>query len=127
MRALRDVLDNDTDCGDVLQLVDGCNGFDCEIYQTLVERNERLSIDEITDAVDRDRSATYRAVSRLHDFGYLDREQETYDSGGYCYRYKAVAPETVGVALKAKITECHADFEGLIDDFVNTYGSQHDR
>lgn len=121
MSAMRDVLDDDTDCSDLLQLVDGCNGFDCEIYRTLVEAADDFSVDEIAEAVDRDRSATYRAVRRLHDYGYLDREQFTYDSGGYCYRYQAVDPETVATTLRTKIAECHNEFDGLIDDFVETF------
>lgn len=124
MRPLREFLDEETECDRLLEVVDGCGELDRKIYLTLLDAESRQSIADIAEAVDRDRSTTYRAVRRLHEHGYVDREQETYDHGGYCYRYSPVDPDEVASALRERILECHERLDDLIEEFRETYGRQ---
>ncbi len=121
MQPLRELLDGDPGCDRLLEVVDGCAELDREIYVRLLDADSRKSIAEIADVVDRDRSTTYRAVRRLHENGYLRREQETYDNGGYCYRYGPVDPETVAEQLRERLVDCHERLDALIDEFRETY------
>lgn len=122
MRALGELLEGDPGCEKLLELVDGCGELDHEIYLSLLSSDERRSVDEIAETVDRDRSTTYRAVRRLYENGYLEREQVTYQNGGYCYRYAPVDPEEVAVSLRERVTSCHQRLEALVEEFRETYG-----
>ena len=117
MRGFRELLDGDPECEDLLAWVDGCRHLDLEVYRILHETDGRLSVDEIAEDVDRDRSTTYRAVRRLHENGYLDREQVTYDGGGYCYRYAAVDPDEVAAHLEDRVESCHRELTAMVDEF----------
>lgn len=124
MRPLRQLLDDDPECERLLEVLDGCGELDREIYVTLLEADGGRSVVEIAEAVDRDRSTTYRAVRRLHENGYLDREQETYENGGYCYLYAPVDPDEVASTLRTRLVRCHERLDALIEEFRETYGGQ---
>lgn len=124
MQALRELLDDDPGCDRLLEWVDGCGELDQEIYVTLLEADDRMSIDEIAEAVDRDRSTAYRAVRRLHENDYLDREQVTYDNGGYCHRYGAVDPDEVANALRRRLATCHRRLDALVEEFRETHSRE---
>ena len=121
MRALADLLDDDPDPDAVLEWVDGCGTLDRELYRTAVDAEDPLTIEQLADAVDRDRSTTYRAVRRLHEHGYFDRERETYETGGYCYRYEAVDPEIVAGRLSERLSRCYDAMQSLVDEFRDGY------
>lgn len=122
MRPLREALGEDPACDRLLELVDGCGELDRKIYRELLATDVGEKVDDIASRVDRDRSTTYRAVRRLHENGYLEREREAYDDGGYCYRYTAVDPEEVAETLRQRIQQCHAKLESLVEEFQQTYG-----
>ena len=121
MRALADLLKDDPECDAVLELVDGCGELDRKIYRTALDAEDRLTVDEFATLVDRDRSTTYRAIRRLHEHGYLDRERVSYDSGGYCYRYESVDPDVVAGKLSDRLASCHERLQGLVDEFRDRY------
>lgn len=122
MRPLREALDGDPPCEMLLEWVDGCREIDREIYRDLVATEGAKSVDQIAEAIDRNRSTAYRSVRRLYDAGYLTREQVTYDNGGYCYRFAATDPEEVASALRERLNRYHRDLDKLVDEFRNQYG-----
>lgn len=124
MRPLRKALDDDPSCERLLEWVDGCKEIDCDIYLDLLEAEQAKTVDEIAAAIDRERSTAYRAVRRLHDAGYLDREQVTYDNGGYCYRFLPTDPEEVAAQLHERIERCHRDMDALVEEFRQQYGNR---
>lgn len=123
MRPLREALDGDPPCELLLEWVDGCREIDREIYRDLLHCDEPQSVDEIADSIDRDRSTAYRAVRRLHEKGYLEREQVTYDNGGYCYRFVPTDPEEVAQAIRERLEQYHRDLDNLVEEFRREYGA----
>lgn len=127
MRPLRELLDGDPGCDRLLELVDGCGELDRDIYLRLLEADDPKSVEELAETVDRDRSTTYRSMRRLHENGYLEREQVTYENGGYCYRYRPVDPEDVAASLRDRLATCHDRLDELVDEFRETYSQQADQ
>lgn len=123
MRPLREALEGDPPCELLLEWVDGCREIDREIYLDLLETDGPKTVDEIAAAIDRDRSTAYRAVRRLHEADYLEREQVTYDNGGYCYRFVATDPDDVATALHERLDQYHRDLDALVEEFRQRYGS----
>ncbi len=123
MRPLREALTDDPPCEVLLEWVDGCHELDRKIYLDLLEAERAKTIDEIAATIDRNRSTAYRAVRRLHETGYLTREQVSYDTGGYCYRFAAVDPDTVAASLRERIERYYRDLDELVEEFRCQYGS----
>ena len=124
MRPLREALQGDPPCELLLEWVDGCREIDREIYLELLESGEPKSVDDIAEAIDRDRSTAYRAVRRLHEAEYLEREQITYDNGGYCYTYEPKDPNDVAAVLHERIDQYHRDLDALVEEFRRQYGKR---
>lgn len=119
--ALQEVVDEDHDSGWLLEWVHGFAELDRRIFFLLLEADEKRTVDEIAAEVDRDRSTTYRALRRLDDRGYLEREQRTYENGGYCYRYGAVEPDTIARELEETIATCQERLDALLAEFRQSY------
>ena len=122
MRSIRDHLTADLDCDSLLECVNGLHELDRTIYFHLLETDECTTVEEIAAAVDRDRSTAYRAVRRLHDAGYLNREQVTYENGGYCYRYEPNDPDDIAASMSVTIDEWHARLDSLVEEFRAEHG-----
>ncbi len=58
-------LQQDMTCEGLLECFHGLTQLDKEIFQTLVSAEDSLTVDEIAEVVDRERSTAYRGVQRL--------------------------------------------------------------
>ena len=76
-------LQQDMQCEGLLECLHGLKQLDRECFRVLVESDEPLTIDEIADVVDRERSTAYRSIQRLLQAGFIQKEQVNYDQGGY--------------------------------------------
>ena len=119
--ALRELVDQEHECGWLLECVDGCSTLDREIFFLLLDVDGKRTVDEIAGLVDRERSTTYRSLRRLEEQGYLEKEQRTYDSGGFCYRYGTAQPDVIFEHLEATITDCQRQLDTLLAEFRRVY------
>lgn len=79
---------------EVMSCVFGIHGREVRTYLTLLDR-PGSTVEELADALDRDRSNVNRSLSRLLDRELVRRERRLLDPGGYVYQYTAAPlPET---------------------------------
>ena len=119
-----DHLRTDLDCEDLLECVHGLTDLDRSCYQALTASEEPLTVDEIAEAVGRERSTAYRSVRRLLEAGFVTKDQVNYDHGGYYHVYRPVDPESVADELGSMVDEWHAEMRTLIDEFRERYGER---
>lgn len=122
--ALADQLRSDMRCEGLLGCFHGLGQLDRECYQELVETGEALTVDEIAEEVDRERSTVYRAIQRLLQTGLVQKEQVNYDSGGYYHVYRPSDPGTVTDEMQRMLNEWYAQMGQLIQEFENKYDDQ---
>lgn len=72
----------DMDCEGLLDCFHGLTDLDRRCFAVVAESDTPLTIDEIADEVDRERSTVYRSLQRLLQTGFVQREQVNYDQGG---------------------------------------------
>ncbi len=114
-------LRQDMECEGLLECFHGLKQLDKEIFQEVVGAGESLTIDEIADRVDRERSTAYRAVQRLLKAGFIQKEQVNYDQGGYYHVYKAADPSSIADDMQRMLNDWYAKMGQLIQEFENTY------
>ena len=100
----------------VMSCVFGIHEHETRTYLSLLER-PGSTVEELADALDRDRSNVNRSLSTLLETGLASRERRLLDPGGYVYQYTATplpeAKETLHGALDAWTDRVHDE----IDDF----------
>lgn len=117
-------LRRDLACEDLLECVHGLTDLDRACFRTLADADEPLTVDEIAERVDRERSTAYRSVHRLLEAGLLTKDQINYDHGGYYHVYRPLDPDEVAAEMTALIDQWHAKMSDLVTEFRDQYGDR---
>jgi predicted transcriptional regulator len=122
--SMAEQLQQDMVCEGLLECFHGLKQLDKEVFQTLVETDEPLTVDEIADVVDRERSTAYRAVQRLLQAGFIQKEQVNYDQGGYYHVFKPIDPSKIANDMQRLLNDWYAKMGQLIQEFETKYEEQ---
>ncbi|MBO4248927.1 MarR family transcriptional regulator (plasmid) [Halomicrobium sp. IBSBa] len=119
--SMSEQLQRDMECEGLLECFHGLKQLDREVFQSLVDTEDALTVDEIADAVDRERSTAYRAVQRLLQAGFIQKEQVNYDQGGYYHVYKPTDPANIADDMQRLLNDWYAKMGQLIQEFETKY------
>jgi predicted transcriptional regulator len=121
--SIADIIENeDIVCEDLIECITGSGKLDKEVYFTIME-NGSMGLDEIAEAVDRERSTAYRAVQRLEENGFLNKNKEGKKGGGYQHIYDPVDPDKVADQMLNNLNEWYADMGQMIHEFRQKYSN----
>jgi predicted transcriptional regulator len=121
--SMSEQLQRDMECEGLLECFHGLKQLDKACFRALVEADEPLTVDEIADAVDRERSTAYRAVQRLLQTGFIGKEQVNYDQGGYYHVYSPTEPSKIADDMQRMLNDWYAKMGQLISEFEEKYES----
>ena len=121
--SMRELLRREMECEALLECMHGLRTLDNRCFWILVESDEPLLVDDLSERVDRDRSTVYRAVQRLLEAGIVQQEQINYQGGGYCHVYRATDPDSIADGLQYLLNDWYATADRRIDEFRETYAS----
>ncbi len=124
--SMREDLERDLVCLDLLGCVHGLNERDQMAFQLLQQAERGLTVDDIADRLDCERSTAYRSVSRLHEAGVVVQEQINYENGGYYYVYCPRTPEEIAHDMQRLLNDWYADIGQLIQEFEDRYSRDSD-
>lgn len=124
---MSEMLRRDMECEGLLECFHDLKDIDKEIFKLLNERDEPLTVDEIADEVDRERSTAYRAVQRLLQAGFLQKEQVNYEQGGYYHVYKPRDAEEIAREMQRTLNDWYAKMGQLIGEFEEKYSDEPDQ
>mgnify|MGYP002761907926 FL=1 len=119
--SMSEQLRQDMVCEGLLECFHGLTQLDRECFRTLVEADDQLTVDEIAAAVDRERSTAYRAVQRLLQTGFIEKEQINYDQGGYYHVYSPTDPSKIADDMQRMLNDWYAKMGQLIQEFESKY------
>ncbi|MFT4889683.1 MAG: putative transcriptional regulator [Halobacteriales archaeon] len=119
--SMSEYLQQDMQCEGLLECVHGLKELDKECFQVIVQSDDPLTIDEIADRIDRERSTAYRAVQRLLQSGFIQKEQVNYDQGGYYHVYRPTDPDRVADDMQRMLNDWYAKMGQLISEFRDKY------
>ncbi|WP_253738416.1 helix-turn-helix domain-containing protein [Halohasta salina] len=119
--SMSEYLKQDMECEGLLECIHGLKALDKEIFGVLTERDEPLTVDEIADAVDRERSTAYRSVQRLINSGFVQKEQVNYDQGGYYHVFRPIDADEIADDMQRMLNDWYAKMGQLIGEFRTKY------
>lgn len=124
--SVREDLERDLGCLDLLGCVHGLNERDQMVFRLLQQAEGGLTVDDVADRLDCERSTAYRSISRLYEADIVVQEQVNYDSGGYYYVYCPQTTEDVAHDMQRLLNDWYADIGQLIQEFEDRYGRDSD-
>lgn len=119
--SMAEQLQQDMECEGLLECIHGLKQLDKECFRVLVESKEPLTIDEVADRVDRERSTAYRSIQRLLQSGFIQKEQINYDQGGYYHVYFPTNPDQIADDMQRMLNDWYAKMGQLIQEFEDKY------
>ncbi|WP_136686584.1 helix-turn-helix domain-containing protein [Halorhabdus amylolytica] len=122
--SMAEYLKQDMECEGLLECIHGLKELDKEVFRTLTATEEPLTIDEIAESVDRERSTAYRSVQRLLQSGFIQKEQVNYEQGGYYHVYHPTDPEEIADEMQRTLNDWYAKMGQLIGEFRQKYESE---
>lgn len=81
------------------------------------EKEEPMTLDEVSKEMDRDRSTTFRSLQKLVTLGLLVKETKTIKDGGYFHVYSAVDRETFKRETERRVKELQKSLDRLLKKF----------
>jgi predicted transcriptional regulator len=114
-------LRQDMECEGLLECLHGLKKLDRDCYRVLVEGGEPLTVDDVAEEVDRERSTTYRAIQRLMQAGLVQKKQINYDNGGYCHVYHPTDANEIADDMRRTLNDWYAKMGQLISEFEDKY------
>jgi predicted transcriptional regulator len=104
-----------------IQLYD-LSPLDLDILFMLIGNNnindkKPMTLDEVSEIVDRDRSTTFRSLQKLVTLGLCVKETKTIKEGGYYHVYSAVDMQTFRVETEKKVKELQRSLDRLLKKF----------
>ncbi|ADQ67437.1 transcriptional regulator [Halogeometricum borinquense DSM 11551] len=122
--SMAEYLQADMECEGLLECIHGLKQLDKLVFRTLVESAEPLTVDEVADRVERERSTAYRAIQRLLQTGFVQKEQVNYDQGGYYHVYRPTDPDEVADDMQRMLNDWYAKMGTLIQEFRDKYDEE---
>ena len=119
--SMSEYLQRDMECEGLLECLHGLKELDRECFRVLTGSAEPMTIDEVADAVDRERSTAYRSVQRLLDAGFIQKEQINYEQGGYYHVYRPTDPDQIADDMQRTLNDWYAKTGQLIQEFRDKY------
>lgn len=121
---MNEYLQQDMECEGLLECLHGLKELDKDIFQILTETSDPLTVDEIAEKVDRERSTAYRSVQRLTQAGLVQKEQINYDDGGYYHVFRPTSPQKIAEDMQRMLNDWYAKMGPLIQEFQTKYDDQ---
>ncbi|MFC5970163.1 helix-turn-helix domain-containing protein [Halomarina salina] len=119
--SMNEMLRQDMECEGLLECFHGLKDLDRNVFGVLVDASEPLTVDEVADNVDRERTTAYRSIQRLLDAGFVQREQVNYEDGGYYHVFEPVAADEVADDMQRLLNDWYAKMGQLIQEFRTKY------
>lgn len=120
-QSIGEMLRREMECDGLLDCFHGLKELDQQCFEVLSDAEDPLTVDEVAEIVDRERSTAYRSLQRLVQAGVVQKEQVNYDDGGYYHVFAPTDPEEVSRNMQRMLNDWYAKMGQLIDDFEDEY------
>jgi predicted transcriptional regulator len=91
------------------------------VFRLLTESDEPLTVDDVAERIDRERSTAYRSVQRLLQTGFVQKKQINYENGGYYHVYRPTDPDEIADEMQGLLNDWYAKMGQLIGEFRDQY------
>lgn len=109
------------ECEDILECITGFGDLEKEIYLLMLEEEESLTVDEVAETTGKERSTAFRALKKLVEQGFVEKDTQGLEGGSYVNVYSAVDSEIVSKKMRTRVDEWETLVKDMIDEFEEEY------
>ncbi|GCF12609.1 transcriptional regulator [Haloarcula mannanilytica] len=121
---IRTMLSEEFECDYLLECFHDLTDLDRACFERLVETDEPVTVDELAEQVERERTTVYRSLQRLLDADLVVQEQVSGEGSGYHHVYDAADPDEVADQMQRELNDYYAMMGQLISDFRRKFGER---
>ncbi|WP_254274190.1 helix-turn-helix domain-containing protein [Haloarcula marina] len=122
--AIRATLEDDLECEFLLDCFHGLTELDRNCFERLVASDDPLTVDELADRVDRDRTTAYRSVQRLLEADLVVKTQVSGEGSSYYHVYEPEDPDAIADQMQRELNDYYAKMGQLIHEFRDKFGER---
>jgi predicted transcriptional regulator len=122
--SMREYLQRDMACEGLLECFHGLTDLDRRVFGLLADADEPVTVDELAERIERERSTAYRSVQRLMDANLVVKQQVNYEQGGYYHVYRPADPDEVADEMQRMLNDWYAKMGQLIGEFRDEYAER---
>jgi predicted transcriptional regulator len=87
------------------------------LFIMIKNKEEALTLEELSKKADRDKSTTFRALQKLVGLGICIKEARTVKEGGYYHVYRAIDIESFRAETEKRVKELEQSIHRLLRKF----------
>jgi predicted transcriptional regulator len=91
--------------------------LDLDLLFIMIKEAKPLTLEELSNKADRDKSTVFRSVQKLVSAGICIKETRTIREGGYYHVYSAVDMETFRAETEMRVKELQKSLDRLMKKF----------
>jgi predicted transcriptional regulator len=103
-------------CSDLLGCLYNLKPIDLAVFLE-VAKKKSVTLDQVAEAVHRDRSTAHRCLSKLLSADLINKQSTPLKGGGYFHVYSAVEPAKIKQQARQKVRDITEGLENLIESF----------
>lgn len=119
--AMTELLRQEMACESLLDCFHGLSELDRRVFRLLVAADGPLTVDEVADEIDRERTTAYRSVRRLREAGVVEREQVSQEGGSYYHVFAPRDADEIADEMQRTLNDFYAKMGQLIAEFREKY------
>lgn len=109
-------------CTELFSCLYNLKAIDLTVFYE-VAKHEHATLDQISEAVERDRSSTHRCLSKLVSAGLVHKQSRTLKDGGYYHVYSIVEPSQIKEQVKQRVQEITKGLEEMVEKFESDFSA----
>jgi predicted transcriptional regulator len=102
---------------DLLTCLYDLSPLDMHLLVILLQARKQLTLEELTEKIDRDKSTVFRSVQKMVTLGLCLKEARSLKEGGYYHIYSASDAGTIKKNAKQKVEEIHSSLDRIMQNF----------
>ena len=91
--------------------------LDLDLLFIMIKEAKPLTLEELSNKADRDKSTVFRSVQKLVSAGICIKETKTIREGGYYHVYSAVDMETFRAETETRVKDLQKSLDRLMKKF----------
>lgn len=120
-KAIAEYLESDMQCEGLLECLHGLKALDRRCFEVIATADGTVTIDDLAEGLDRDRSTVFRATTRLVQVGVVTKSQVNFEEGGYYHVYSTNSTAEITGEMQRLLDDFYAKMEALVDEFEAKY------